>query len=112
MPEVGWLKLYRKVIENGVMRKPPLHFKLWIWMLCQAQFQNGNGLKKGQFQTSISEMREAMSYFVGARKETPSIKQIRGAYGGFAKDGMAVITKGTHKMTITICNFNKLQSKE
>jgi hypothetical protein len=106
---IGWFKLYRKVIENGIMNKPPLHFKLWIWMLCQAKHHNSDGLSKGQFKTSIKEMQDAMSYYIGYRKIVPTIKEIRGAYEGFAKDGMAGISKGRLKMVITIINFNKLQ---
>ena len=112
MNPVGWLKLYRKVLDNGIMDKPPLHFKLWIWMLCKANYQSDKGLRKGQFKTSISEMREAMSYKIGYRKITPSIKEIRGAYQGFTKDSMAVTTKGTHGLTITILNFKKLQQND
>jgi len=110
--KVGWLKLYRKVLDNGIMDKPPLHFKLWIWMLCQAKHHSGDGLKKGQFKTSIKEMQEAMSYSIGFCRKTPTIKQIRGAYESFTQDGMTGIVKGTHGLTITIINFSKLQSSD
>ena len=112
MPEEnGWIALHRKIIENGIMSKPPLHLKLWIWMLCQAKFSNSNGLKRGQLKTSISEMREAMSYKIGYRKITPSIMQIRSVYGALTKDKNISTMKITGGLIITILNYDKYQDK-
>ena len=91
------------------MEKPPLHLKLWAWMLMKAKFKDTADLKRGQFFTTINEMREAMSYKIGYRKKTPTIKQIRGVYEGLSRGTMIVLTKVTGGMVVTILNYNKYQ---
>ncbi len=108
----GWIKLHRKVLESDIMAKPPLYFKLWVWMLFQARFNPSKKLKRGQFKTSIQEMREAMAYKIGYKKITPTIKQVRGVYTSLTLGTMIVHTKVTGGMLITICNYDKYQAKE
>jgi len=117
----GYILLARKITESGIMDKPPLYFKLWVWMLEQANHTNGyKGLKRGQFFTTIEDMREAMSWHVGYRKVTPSRKEIRSAYEWFSrksdesptKGHMIDTTKGTHGMLITILNYDFYQNSK
>ena len=117
----GYILLARKITESGIMDKPPLYFKLWVWMLEQANHTNGyKGLKRGQFFTTIEDMREAMSWRVGYRKVTPSRKEIRSAYEWFSrksdesptKGHMIDTTKGTHGMLITILNYDFYQNSK
>ena len=105
----GYILTARKLLESEVMSKPPLYAKLWIWMLMKAKFSNHNGLKRGQFFTSTSLMQEAMSFMVGYRKTTPTKKQIRGVYDSLVKGRMIVITKVTHGVIVSICNYNFYQ---
>jgi hypothetical protein len=106
----GYILFARKTFDGMLMNKPPLYLKLWIWMLCQANFRNRNKLMRGQFVTSISEMRDAMSYKVGFRKKRPSIDQIRSAYEAFMKATMITTTKTTRGMIITILNYDYYQN--
>jgi uncharacterized phage protein (TIGR02220 family) len=105
----GYILLARKTLESEIMKKPPLFFKLWGWMLLQAKFKLKNGLERGQFKTSIAEMREAMSYLVGYRKETPTTKQIRAVYESLTKGSMIGTTKVTGGMIVTILNYEEYQ---
>ncbi len=105
----GYILLARKLLKSNIMDKPPLHFKLWCWMLMQAQYRDDKKLQKGQFITSIGAMREAMAYKSGYRKETPTVKQIRGAYGGLLEGTMIGTTKVTGGMLITILNYKEYQ---
>jgi hypothetical protein len=105
----GYILLARKMLESEIMDKPPLFFKLWGWMLLQAKFKPKNGLERGQFKTSIAEMREAMSYLVGYRKETPTAKQIRSVYESLTKGHMIGTMKVTGGMIITILNYEEYQ---
>lgn len=107
----GWIKLHRKVLLSDIMLKPPLYFKLWVWMLFQARFNPSKKLKRGQFKTSIQEMREAMSHKIGYKKITPTIKQIRGVYTSLALGTMIAHAKVTGGVLITICNYDKYQTK-
>ena len=64
------------MIESGIFQKPPLYLKVWIYLLARAQFKDYGELKRGELLTSIGEIQEACSYYVGFRKEKPSEKQI------------------------------------
>lgn len=118
--EGGYILLSRKLIESRIMAKPPLYLKVWVWLLLRAQHADFKDLKRGQVRTSIPEVQEAMSYYVGWRKETPTYKQIRrifdwlrcpderaceGQSKGTLGGSMVGIARGTHKMTVTLCNY-------
>lgn len=72
----GYILLSRKLLESKIMKKPPLYFKVWIWLLMKASHKDYGNLKRGQLITSIPEIQEAMSYYVGYRKVKPSKDQI------------------------------------
>ena len=106
----GYILLSRKLLHSGIMEKPPLFMKLWIWMLMQASFKDHGNLKRGQFFTSYERMRNAMLYKVGYRTVKPTVKEIRGVTKFLMKARMMVITKVTHGMVITILNYDYYQS--
>lgn len=107
----GYVLLARKINMSELMHWPPLHMKLWVWMLTNANRKKGRGkLGIGQLHTSIHEMQEAMSYFVGYRKMTPTKGQIRNSYEALAKHTMIDTTKSTRGMVVTILNFEKYQN--
>lgn len=106
----GYILLARRLTDSGIMNKPHLFMKMWMWMLLQAAFKDHGNLKRGQFFTSIDRMREAFSYKVGYRIIKPSIKEIRAAYDFLAKGTMISITKVTHGMIITIINYELYQN--
>ena len=113
----GFILKARQSLESDLMDKPPLWSKLWDWMLLRAEWRDGKKLRRGQFHTTIDEMREAMSWHVGYRKVMPTKKEIRSAYEWFArksdegnaKGTMIGITKGTRGMVITILNYKFYQ---
>ena len=108
----GYVFLSRKLLRSGIMEKPPLYLKLWVWLLMTASHQNHGNLKRGQMFTSLSRMRNAMAYKIGYRRERPTIKQIRGVCD-FLTEGKAIVTtKVTHGMIITILNYEHYQRPE
>ncbi|EPR42703.1 hypothetical protein dsx2_2620 [Desulfovibrio sp. X2] len=117
MIQGGYILKARKTLESELMDKPPLYSKLWDWMLLRAEWRDGMKLKRGQFHTTIEEMRDAMSWHVGYRLIRPTIKEIRSAYEWFArksdegqaKGTMIGITKGTRGMLITVYNYELYQ---
>jgi hypothetical protein len=52
----GYFKIHRRIFEGELSAGPRDLFFLWIWMLSQAFFADGNRLKAGQFLTSRTEM--------------------------------------------------------
>jgi hypothetical protein len=106
----GCILLARKLLKSGIMEKPPLYLKLFIWMLLQASYSDHGGLKRGQFFTSLKKMQKAMAYKIGYRKMIPTIKEIRGVTKFLTKGHMMVTTKVTHGMIITILNYDFYQN--
>jgi hypothetical protein len=106
----GYILLAKKLLKSGIMEKPPLYLKLWIWMLMQASFKDHGNLKRGQFFTSYQRMCNAMAYKIGYRPNKPSVKEIRGVTKFLTKALMIVTTKVTHGMLITILNYDYYQS--
>lgn len=105
----GFVLFARKMLESEIMDKPPLYLKLFVWMVMQAKFKSHKGLERGQLKTSIKDMQEAMAYYVGYRKETPTAKQIRKVYESLTKGHMIGLTKVTGGLVITILNYDKYQ---
>lgn len=108
----GYIILARKIIDSELMNRPPLHLKLWVWMLGKANWRDRDKLKRGQFVTTIAEMQEAMSYRIGYRKSTPTKDEIRNAYEAFTKATMITTTKTARGMIITILNYDTYQNSE
>ncbi|HEX5150070.1 MAG TPA: hypothetical protein VFW07_01410 [Parafilimonas sp.] len=117
---LGYIKIARKLIESSIWSKPPLYLKVWVYLLLKAQHSDYKLLKPGQLFTSIPEIIEACSYYVGARKEKPTKDQIfqiiawlrnpdEGGHESNVKATMIATTKATHGMLITICNYNYYQ---
>ena len=117
----GYILLSRRVLASGIMEKPPLFFKVWVWLLLNAQHKDYGNLKKGQLFTSIPQIQDAMSHKIGYRIERPTKKQIYGILEwlrnpyegdteGDAKGPMIVTTKVTHGMLVSIVNYGLYQS--
>ena len=108
----GYILLSRKLLRSGIMEKPPLYLKLWLWLLMQSSHKDHGSLKRGQLFTSLKKMREAMAYDVGFIKKRPTEKEIRGVCDFLRRGRMMVTTKGTHGQIITICNYDTYQTPE
>lgn len=119
----GYILLSRKLIESEIFKKPPLYLKVWIYLLSKAQHQSYKKLERGQLFTSIPEIQEACSWYVGYRKETPSKEQIYRIIDWLRKshecncerstsETMITTTKATQGILIYIENFNIYQDSK
>ena len=106
----GYMLVAKKIFDSDLMQKPPLYSKLFLWMLNRASFRDTKKLKRGEFETTIAEMQEAMSHFVGYRKETPTVKQIRNIYEGLTKGLTIGTAKGTRGLKVSILNYDYYQN--
>jgi len=124
----GYILLSRKLIESEIWKKPPLYLKVWIYLLSKAQHKDYKGLKRGQLWTSIPEIQEECSWYVGYRKVTPTkdqvyqvIEWLRNPNGKISRNPyesnyesndnttMITTTKATQGMIIDIVNYNVYQ---
>lgn len=88
----------------------PLARSLFHWMLEKANYAGAGSLRRGQLLTTIAEMREVSSWRKGFAKQGPTYDQIRSAYGSLVKASLITTTKATHKLKITICNYDTMQN--
>src|SRR5690625_524432 len=72
----GYILLSRKLIESEIWDKPPLYIKIWVYLLNKAQHGDFKGLKRGQLRTSIPDIMEDCSWYVGYRKVKPTKDQV------------------------------------
>lgn len=118
--EGGYFFLARKIVDSSIFSKPPLYFKVWIYLLSRAQHSDYKGLKRGQLYTSIPEIIDATSWKVGFRTEKPTKDQIfqvlnwlrksdEGGNESNVRASMIATTKATHGLLVTICNYNVYQ---
>lgn len=116
----GYILESRTILESDIWKKPPMYFKVWHYLLMNAQHTNYRNLKRGQLFTSIDQIREACSYYVGYRKVKPSRKEIYGILEwlrnphegdneGNDEGRMIVTMKVTHGMVISIVNYGVFQ---
>jgi hypothetical protein len=110
-PEVegGFVLLARRILESDVWQGPPLHLKLFLWMLLKARHRDGSSLKRGQLIARIEDMQEAMAHKVGYRKQRPTREAVRSAYEAHRRAGTITTTKTTRGMRITILNYDRFQ---
>lgn len=97
----GYILMSRKILESGIMSKPPLYFKVWTWILMNALYKDSKTLKRGQLFTSIREIQDSMSYQVGYRKERPTKDQIWGVLEWLRNPYEAVTKPTTNTPMIT-----------
>lgn len=116
----GYILLSRRLIDSGIMQKPPDYLKVWIYLLSKAQHTPKNNLQRGQGFASIPELIEVLSYKVGYRTEKATKKRVWGIiewlrnpnerdYEGNAIEPMIETTKVTHGFVYTIVKYELYQ---
>jgi hypothetical protein len=106
----GYIKLYRKLLENPIMKKPGM-LQLWIYCLLRANHESGKvhfggdeiDIQPGQFITGRFELSDALG-----EKPSTIYKRI----SALTKTGF-LNTKSNNKNTlVTIVNWELYQSAE
>lgn len=119
----GYILISRKLVESEIWRKPPLYLKVWLYLLMKAQHGSYRSLKRGQLRTSIPEIIEECSWYVGYRKVKPTKDQIyqiiewlRNPHESndehHTKATMITTTKATHGFLVTIDNYSFYQDSK
>lgn len=119
--ENGCILLARKILISDIWKKPSHYLKIWVYILSKAQHKNYKGLQRGQLITSIPEIIEDCSWYVGYRKEKLTKDQVfqvlqwlrkphESSCESNAKATMITTTKATQKLLITIENYDFYQT--
>ncbi|MDD2772738.1 MAG: hypothetical protein PHP45_03470 [Elusimicrobiales bacterium] len=73
----GYILVARKTLESAVMSMPPLYRSIWLWILLNANYDERNGLKRGQLRASMTDIIKSSSYKSGYRTISPTYKEVR-----------------------------------
>lgn len=116
----GYILESRSILDSEIWKKPPLYLKVWHYLLLRAQYEPYRDLERGQLFTSIDQIREACTHYVGYRRVTPTRKEIygildwmrkpcEGAHEGNNEGNMITTAKVTGGMIVTIVNYRLYQ---
>jgi len=112
----GCFLVSRKLMNSGIMSKPPNYLKVWIILLSNAFHTSKGDLNRGQGFTSLPKLMDQLTYYVGYREEKATKKQVwgiiewlRNPNEGTTKVPMIVTTKVTHGFVYTILNYDLYQ---
>ena len=108
---IGWIKLHRSLWDNPVVTKDLEHIAIWLWLLCNAQYEDKDiifcgeriTLKRGQLVTGRRTISEQLK--VNESKVYRTLNELQNAQ----QIEQQKTTKGT---VITVVNWGKYQASE
>ena len=110
----GYTLKPRIIYDSWIAHAPPVVRETWMYLIdfanhSQAKY-NGFQLERGQRFVRLSDVREALHWMVGYRKNTYSVNQMKHSMKVLRREGMITTTNHPRGMVVTICNYNKYQS--
>lgn len=109
----GYVLKPRSIKDSWIAHAAPVVREVWDWLIMNANYKpakySGFTVDRGQIFCSYLDIREALSWMVGYRKEMYSENQMKHAMKQLASHGMIHPTKQPRGMLITICNYSKYQ---
>lgn len=110
----GYILQARKIQESDIAQAPPHVRETWnlILLRCSHAPRPDYKLQRGQLLISTKEIREALHWRVGYRKETYSLSQCENSMKWLRKAGMITTTKTVRGTIITVCNYDHYQDKK
>lgn len=116
----GWVKQWRKEKDSLIFRMPPMYFKVWRYLLIEANHQanivpvDGKPFKvlPGQKLTSVKQIAQACAFEENNKVVVPSNHHIRNILAFLVKNDMiAWETRDKKYSLITILNWDKYQGQ-
>lgn len=111
---IGYIKLHRKLLE-GYCFANPITLKIWVWMLCRANFKDNFVPVKIGGGSSVVEVKEGQFIFgrLAAQEElnikaTTIYKQVK----KLEKEGMISLKSNNHYTLVTIVNWEIYQGED
>jgi len=110
----GYILQPRCYDNSDIANKPPHVREIWLYLLRNANYTEnptyGRKIQRGQLFTSYKKIREALSWYVGYRKETYKKHQCETAMKLLTRLQMIQTTKTTRGIIVTICNYEYYQN--
>jgi hypothetical protein len=109
----GYYIKARKIKESWIAHQPPCVREVWDYLIREANFAdnkyNGHATKRGQLFRTYSEIRDALSWTVGYRKETYSEDAMKKAMKKLRSTLMIDTKKAPGGVLITVKNYDLYQ---
>lgn len=109
----GYYIKARSITSSEIMHSPPHVREVWDWLLMKANHKDykisSKTIKRGQLLTSLDEIREGLSWYVGYRKKSYTKDHMKASTKALRKASMITSTKTTRGIFITICNYDHYQ---
>ena len=105
----GFILQPRLFDGSDASKMPPCTREVWLYILRNVNYKDGDKLKRGQGFFVISEIMEALSWHIGFRKMTYSKTQVAKALRRLREGSMTATTKTTRGLIISVCNYNLYQ---
>ena len=102
----GWIKKWRKEQHGAIWEMPPLHYKVWNWILYHVDYETGS------MRTSLNTIANGVAWTEQGRYRTPNRKTIRAIL--LQLDGNTMIrAEGNRKgTTLTVVNWTTYQGRD
>lgn len=104
----GWIKIYRKLLENEIWLKPAWWLKVWIYILLRVNFEDTSKYVKGSTFISYDEI------YLSCNLSGEGIKKkaIQNVISWSTERQMLRTEKRTRGFVVTIINYEVYQSNE
>lgn len=112
-PIRGGYYLKARCIEGSAIAHAPPHVReIWDFLLRKAFWQDGRHLKRGELLTSYGDIRDALHWMVGWRKQGYTKSQCENAMKYLKKAGMIATRRTTRGLIVSVCNYWRFQNPE
>lgn len=108
----GFIMLPRDLFLGGLLRPcNPLMTNVFVNLLVEANWRDDtkSGIRRGEAFTTLGQLADWSTFYVGARKERPSEKQIQTALKNSENAGLINRRRSGRGMTVTVNNFHWYQ---
>ena len=106
----GWIKQYRKTVESEIWERPPLYFKVWSWLLMNADKNTGT------VRRSLRGIAQEVAWTENNALRVPHARTMKAIMEWLVRKGMvtqrAQGAGNTQYQILTICNWSTYQSTE
>ncbi|MDR2002381.1 MAG: hypothetical protein LBQ74_05060 [Prevotella sp.] len=112
----GYILQPRAISESAISKAPPCVRETWAYLIREANSSQttyaGHTVKRGQLFRNYREIREALSWTVGARIERYSEAQVKHTMNVLRIAGRITTRKYPRGILITICNYDYYQNPD
>lgn len=105
----GYYIKARKIQESDIAHAPPHVREIWDYLLMMANHKDNHICKRGQHITNSKQVREALHWYVGWRKEMYSDASYDNSMRWLRKAGMITTRRTVRGTVVTIVNYDVYQ---